>query len=958
MDENSDGLNDDTGADVTTYDWSLAPPATSSSTLVDAQSQNPYFTPDVLGEYVVTVTDTTRLPGTDTVTVSGVDDEGETVEGSDSTTVTIIAGGLPPLPGDLRLVKFASPRTVNEPGGKVQYDVLVTNLSTTPVELTSLTDDIYGDLNGKGSCSVPQTLTGLNSIYFCAFEEQVLGKPGDVVTDTITARGVDTLPIPTDLIAEDSASVTIEDVPSQVVIEKIANPETVPEPRGQVTFSLRIQNTSDVDTITVNSLLDSQLGVPQGNCTTGFELAPSETYDCSYTGIVEGNAGDFVTNRILVTATDDDGQTDTALDAATVTITGQAPDIEVRKIAVPPFVPLDGGTVTYVVAIQNVSTSTDPVTITRLEDEVDGNVMPLDQVGSCDLTDLVLQPAPADDSYYLCSFTQDLPPGSAGDTVTDTVTASGVDDEGAIAEGSDSAIVEYVEVKLPDAILEVAKIAAPFEIPEPGGDVTFSVYVANASDPANPNLTLTLTSLEDDIYGDLFNKGDCNLLSGLTLAPQDIVNCSFTEEVTGQGGDVEIDTVTATADDVLGRTGEASDSASVTLLDLPSSIKVIKTASPTTVDEPGADVNFGILVFNTSVADSVELTALVDNVHGDLVARELCPPLTRLFPGRDPYRCTFTAYVGGPPGFEELNTVTAFAVDEDGDAVEDSAQASVVVLDVPPSIAANKTANPDIVPTQGDTVTFTFTTTNTSRIDSVTLDSLEDSAFGDLAGQGDCSVPQVLAPDEVYECSVDVFISGNDGETHVNEFRVAGTSDDGDPLAATAQAIVKIPGQPPAIEVKKIAVPILVPLSGGTVDYIVIVQNVSSENDPVTITRLVDEVNGVVTDLDQVGSCDISNLVLPPAPAPESIYFCTFPQDLPAGNVGDRVVDTVTVEGVDDEGEPAVASDSASVGYIDEAVSPDPKLELAKFASPFEIAEPGGDVTFTVVGTNTDSCPS
>ena len=911
-------------------------------TLAPSQSKTCSFNDDVQGVAGDAVTDT--------VTVSGEDDEGEPVEDSDSTTVTIIAGGQPPPPGDLRLVKFASPANIDEPGGTVQYDVLVANLSPTPVELTSLVDDLYGDLNGKGSCSVPQTLSGLNSIYFCAFQERVSGEPLDIITDTITARGVDNLPEPNNLVAEDSASVIIDNVPSQIQIEKFANPETISEPGGSITFKLRIQNTSVTDTITVNSLLDSQLGVPKGDCTTGFDLVPGEVFECNYSGIVIGNAGDFVTNRVLVTGTDDDGIPVLDTSAATVTITGQLPDIEVRKLAIPPFVPLSGGTVNYVVAIQNVSASTDPVTITGLEDEVDGVITSLDQVGTCDLTNLVLQPAPADDSYYLCSFPQDLPPGAARDTVVDTVTARGVDDDGFPTSGSDSATVTYVEIALPDAILEVAKIASPFEISEPGDMVTFSVYVANASDPTNPNLTLTLNSLDDDIYGNVFEKGDCNLLEGVTLVPEEIRTCSFTENVTGQGGDVEIDTITATASDVLGRTAEASDSATVTILDLPSSIKVIKTAAPTTINEPGGDINFSILVFNTSVADSVELTSLVDNVHGDLIAEGLCPPLPTLFPGRDPYRCVFTAYVGGPPGFEERNTVTAIGIDEDGDSVQNSAQATVAILDVPPSITANKAANPDIVPTQGDTVTFTFVTTNTSRIDSVTLDTLEDSVFGNLAGQGTCSVPQTLAPSESYSCTLDAFISGNDGETHSNEFLVTGTSDDGDPLAATAQAIVTIPPQPPAIEVSKIAIPPFLPLAGGTVNYVVGIKNISSATDPVTITSLVDEVNGVVTSLDQVGTCDLAGLVLPPAPADGSLYTCTFSQDLPAGNANDTVEDTVTASGMDDEGDPAEASDNAIVTYLE--APPEPELEIAKFASPFEVQEPGGDVTFTVIVSN------
>jgi hypothetical protein len=887
---------------------------------------------------------------TDTVTVSGVDDEGTPASDSDSTTVTIIAETPEPIPGDLRLVKFASPGSIDEPGGTVQFDVLVTNLSPTPVELTSLVDDIYGDLNGKGSCSVPQKLTGLNSIYFCAFEELVTGEPGDMITDTITATGFDGLPEANELSAQGSATVTINDVPSAIEVTKIAEPEFVPEPGETVTFTLRIQNTSVTDVVTINRLVDSQLGVPNGNCTTGFDLTPGEIYECKYTGLVTGNAGDTVTNTLAVTGVDDDQGIVTGAAAATVTVTGQEPDLEIRKTALPPFVPETGGTVTYAVAIQNVSTSFDPVTITGLTDEVDGNVISLDGVGTCDLTDLVLQPAPADGSYYVCTFTQDLPPGMAGNSVTDTVTVTGEDDEKFPVTASNSAVVSYVEVSLPDADLQVAKIAAPFEVPEPGGEVTFSVFVANASDPANANLTITLDALEDDIYGNVFEKGDCNMLRSITLAPQEVMSCSFTETVTGDGGDVEVDTVTATATDILGREIQASDSATVTIIDLPSSIEVIKTALPNTLLEPGGEVNFTISVINTSPADVVTLEALVDNVHGDLIEQNLCPPPSTLFPGRDPYRCVFSMRVEGPPGYEELNTVTAFATDEDGDPLEGKAQASVTILDSPPSIEAVKSAVPDIVPSSGDTVTYTFTTTNTSEVDTVTLDSLSDSAFGNLAGQGDCSVPQVLAPDQSYQCSVDVFISGNDGETHSNEFTVMGTSDDGDLVGATAQAIVTIPDQPPSIEVAKFAVPPMIFETGGTVNYVVTIQNTSSASDPVTITTLVDEINGIVTSLDQVGSCDLTDLVLPPAPAEGSTYVCSFAQDLAAGTPGDTVEDTVTATGVDDEGDPTEASDNAIVQYVE--VPPEPQLELAKFAAPFEIQEPGGDVTFSVIVTN------
>ncbi len=133
-------------------------------------------------------------------------------------------------------------------------------------------------------------------------------------------------------------------------------------------------------------------------CAVPFDLLPGEIYSCSYQLPVTGTAGDFVTNVVEAVGTDDDGEQVFDLDAATVTITGLPPELEVTKIAVPREVPPAGGTVNYVVAIQNTSTSGDPVTVTGLTDSVDGGPdVPLDGVGSCDLTNLVLQPAPGID---------------------------------------------------------------------------------------------------------------------------------------------------------------------------------------------------------------------------------------------------------------------------------------------------------------------------------------------------------------------------------------------------------------------------------------------------------------------------------------------------------------------------------------------------------------------------------
>ncbi len=768
--------------------------------LAPSQSRTCFFIGEVTGQ-----------PGDvipDRVTVFGRDNEGQGVSDSDTAEVRIVEEVTPDPPGDLRLVKFASPTTIDEPGGTVQYDVLVANVSPTPVTLLTLEDDLYGDLNGKGSCSVPQELIGLNSLYFCSFQEVVIGQAGDVITDTIIATGVDALPTRTELVASDTASVTIRDVPSDIEVVKVANPSSVPEPGSSVDFTLLVQNNSTTDVVTIERLLDNQLGVPKGNCATPFTLLPGgDSYTCTYPGLVGGNAGDFVTNVVTAGGTDDDGDRVFDFAAATVTITGAPPSIQVTKTAVPPFAVETGSPVLYVVGIQNTSSTRDPVTITSLVDKVpadDPNApeISLDGIGNCDLTPngqpLVLAPAPGPDSFYVCGWVEQDLSGPAGTTLTNEVTAAGVDDEGVGVSASDRATVRFLQQPepAPDPVLELVKFASPTEVPEPGDEVVFTVVLANGLDAANGG-DLTVTSLTDEVDGvitDLDGVGTCQL--PIVLPPQQQGQapayelCQFAVDVIGNAGDVVSDTVRATAVDAENRTATAEASASVTILDVPASLAVSKTAQPSTVLEPGDDVTFTIVVQNTSQSDRIFLESLVDNVYGDLMGQGLCPPPTSLFPGRDPYRCEFTVFVGGAPGDEELNTVTAAGTDDDGQPVEGSDQASVVVLDSPPSIITTKSATPTSVPTSGATVTFTSTTTNTSAVDSVTLESLVDSVFGDLDGRGTCSVPQTLGPGESYSCTFEESVSGMLGETHLDEIEVSGTSDDGDAVSSRANAIV------------------------------------------------------------------------------------------------------------------------------------------------------------------------
>ena len=94
-------------------------------------------------------------------------------------------------PSSILVTKTADPTSLPEPGGNVSFSVSVKNTSAVDsVTISSLTDDVYGDLDGKGTCDVPQTIAA-GATYSCAFTGPVSGNAGSQHTDVVTASGTD-----------------------------------------------------------------------------------------------------------------------------------------------------------------------------------------------------------------------------------------------------------------------------------------------------------------------------------------------------------------------------------------------------------------------------------------------------------------------------------------------------------------------------------------------------------------------------------------------------------------------------------------------------------------------------------------------------------------------------------------------------------------------------------------------
>ena len=571
---------------------------------------------------------------TDIATASGADDDGHPVSGADDATVNIISAG-----SSILVEKTASPTSLPEPGGPVVFTVRVTNTSpVSTINLTSLVDNVHGNLAGQGTCVLPQTIPA-GAFYQCTFTATVSGNAGKTETDTVTATGADNTGKP--VTGSDSATVTITNVPSSMQVIKTANPTSLAEPGGTVAFTVRINNTSTTDALTLTNLVDSIHGnlAGRGTCVIPQTIAAGGFYQCIFSAAVSGNAGYSETDIVTATAVDDDNTQLTGQDDAIVTITDVSSSIRVTKTANPTTVVEPGGAVQFTVRVDNTS-AVDSVTITSLIDSIHGN---LNGQGAC----AVPQTIPAG-GFYQCTFTATVS-GSAGKVEIDVVTASGIDDDGRPVNGTDDATVNVISA---GSSILVTKTVNPTTLPEPGGNATFTVRVDNTS-PVSP---ITLNNLVDNIHGNLNGRGTCVLPQ--TIPAGGFYQCTFTATVSGNAGYVEIDTVTGTGTDNTGKTVTSSDTATVSITNVPSSIRVTKTANPTSLPEPGGAVQFTVRVDNTSAVDNVTINSLIDSIHGNLNGQGTCA-VPQTIPAGGFYQCTFTATVNGNAGYAETDIVTA-----------------------------------------------------------------------------------------------------------------------------------------------------------------------------------------------------------------------------------------------------------------------------------------------------------
>ncbi len=202
--------------------------------------------------------------------------------------------------------------------------------------------------------------------------------------------------------------------------------------------------------------------------------------------------------------------------------------------------------------------------------------------------------------------------------------------------------------------------------------------------------TVTITSLVDRIgqqERNLDGEGTCDVTPAIVLAPGATYGCSFTTTFTSNGPASQSDVVTASGTDDDGNPVGDSAGATVRITDVPSSIAVTKTPSVGSIQAPGGDVTFTVVVTNASAVDTVTVSSLSDSVYGELDDQGTCSVPQQLAPGQS-YQCQFTGSVTGEGGQQHTNTVTAGGTDDDGEPVSGEATATVEITTPPPAAPA------------------------------------------------------------------------------------------------------------------------------------------------------------------------------------------------------------------------------------------------------------------------------
>ena len=317
--------------------------------------------------------------------------------------------------------------------------------------------------------------------------------------------------------------------------------------------------------------------------------------------------------------------------------------------------------------------------------------------------------------------------------------------------------------------------------------------------------SVTITSLNDDVYGNLDGKGTLRRpvrrwpRERATAAPSRALS-----RVTPAASHTDVVTASGTDDD--GNPVSGHDDATVTITDLASSILVTKTADPTSLPEPGGNASFSVTVKNTSAVDSVTITSLNDDVYGNLDGKGSCDVPVHAGPRSELRLRVHGRLSPATPAAQHTDVVTASGTDDDGNPVSGHDDAVGDDHEHAEFDSGDEVGDADLAAGAGRE--RDLRRHGQEHVGGRLGDDLEPGPTTSTAtwtARAAATFPSTLAPGASYTCSFTGAVSGNAGSTHTDVVTASGTDDDGNPVSGHDDAVVAITNTPSSIQVTKSA---------------------------------------------------------------------------------------------------------------------------------------------------------
>lgn len=236
----------------------------------------------------------------------------ETTQVTDQDSAAVTVDFLP----KIDVTKSASVASVPETGGSVTFTVSVKNNAVENFTLNSLVDDKFGNLNGVGTCAVPQTIPS-GGEYICSFTKTLASDTLVTHVNTVTATGQD--PEGNQASKSDDASVSFSDVLPDITLTKVASPTAAKWTGDYIDYTFRITNVG-TETVTLTSFVDEKITLSaQCLALVGAVIAPSAFVECATNDyFLSGIPGSSFINTATAVAKDNEMNSDTATASATV----------------------------------------------------------------------------------------------------------------------------------------------------------------------------------------------------------------------------------------------------------------------------------------------------------------------------------------------------------------------------------------------------------------------------------------------------------------------------------------------------------------------------------------------------------------------------------------------------------------------------------------------------------------